>query len=207
VGTGKKRTENQLIILSGPSGVGKATLLKHVIAEMKIKRVVTYTTRKPRPGEIEGIDYHFVSDDEFSRMLKTGELIEAEQVYGDYYYGSPKDIFDGDIDVIMELDTKGTGSYREIYSNIVTIFIIPPSIDELVRRIKARHPEANFKERVMAAKPQLEAASQYDYIVINDEVERVGQEILGIIRSGKPDPNRNSKLELVSKLIRSVAEK
>jgi len=174
---------------------------------MKIKRVVTYTTRKPRPGEIEGIDYHFVSDDEFSRMLKTGELIEAEQVYGDYYYGSPKDIFDGDIDVIMELDTKGTGSYREIYSNIVTIFIIPPSIDELVRRIKARHPEANFKERVMAAKPQLEAASQYDYIVINDEVERVGQEILGIIRSGKPDPNRNSKLELVSKLIRSVAEK
>ncbi|MBU1319855.1 MAG: guanylate kinase [candidate division Zixibacteria bacterium] len=202
------RKQQRLIVLSGPSGCGKATLLKYVTDHTDIKRVITYTTRKPRPGEVDGRDYHFVSKAGFDRMYRDGELIEAEQVYGDFFYGSPKDIFSGaSSDVIMELDTKGTENYRRFYSDIVTIFILPPSIDELVRRIKTRHPEANFKQRLQAAHEQLESAQLYDFIVVNDEVERVGPELLDIIEHGSQHESRDQKLQLAAALSEAVSQK
>ncbi|MCK4655629.1 MAG: guanylate kinase, partial [candidate division Zixibacteria bacterium] len=167
--------DQRLFVISGPSGCGKATLLKYVTDYTDIKRVVTYTTREARPGEVDGVDYNFVSKEDFDRMYENGELMERERVYGDFFYGSPRDVFAGtDADVIMELDTKGTENYRSIYGSILTIFILPPSIDELIRRIESRHPEANMDERLAVVRPQLQSASLYDYVVINDIVERAG---------------------------------
>jgi guanylate kinase len=192
-------------VISGPSGCGKATLLKYVTDNTDIKRVVTYTTRKPRPGEVDGADYNFVSKEEFERMYENGELMERERVYGDFFYGSPRDVFAGtDTDVIMELDTKGTENYRKIHDSIITIFILPPSIDELIRRIESRHPEANMDERLAVVRPQLQSASSYDHLVINDIVERAGEEILEIIRTGNEDPDREEKLKLAAKLVESA---
>lgn len=203
--TGEKKKQQRLIVLSGPSGSGKATLLRYVTKHTDIRRVVTYTTRRPRPGEIDGRDYHFVSKEEFDRMYRDGDLIEAEQVYGDFSYGSPKDIFGGTpSDVIMELDTKGAENYRKFHPNIITIFILPPSIEELVRRIESRHSEVNLKERLHAAGEQLEVAHNYDFIIVNDDVERAGAELLRIIESGSSEVSRDDMLQLSRQLIESA---
>ncbi len=206
VGPKDAKRERRLFIISGPSGCGKATLLGYVTERAAIRRVVTYTTRPPRPGETNHVDYNFVSEEVFTRMYENGELLEREKVYGDYYYGSPRDVFgDAGTDVIMELDTEGTETYRRIYENIVTIFILPPSADELVRRIEARYREPNLRERLAAATPQLESASSYDFLVINDIVERAGQEILAIITDPGYDGNRKAKLRLAATLARTVS--
>ena len=197
--------DQRLFVISGPSGCGKATLLKYVTDYTDIKRVVTYTTRRPRPGEVDGVDYNFVSKEDFDRMYENGELMERERVYGDFFYGSPRDVFAGtDADVIMELDTKGTENYRSIYGSILTIFILPPSIDELIRRIESRHPEANMDERLAVVRPQLQSASLYDYVVINDIVERAGEEIIEIIETGYRDLDREEKLKLAAELVEST---
>jgi guanylate kinase len=197
-----------LVVLSGPSGCGKATLLKYISDRITVRRVVTYTTREPRPGEVDGIDYNFVSQKQFDRLYEDGALVERETVYGDFYYGSPRDVFGGaDTDAIMELDTKGAETYRTIHDSILTIFVLPPSIDELIRRIQNRYPEANLEKRMAAAKPQLESASSYDYIVINDTVQRAGQEILAIIADGTVDPHRGEKLRLAAELIGALVER
>jgi guanylate kinase len=200
-------SHQRLIVLSGPSGSGKATLLNYITTHTDIKRVVTYTTRKPRPGEVDGVDYHFVDWNTFDRMLRNGDLVEAERVYGDFYYGSPRDIFSGtDGDVIMELDTQGARNYRRHFDNILTIFILPPSISVLIDRIESRHKETNFRGRLRSAIPQLEAAKEYDYIVINDDIERVGAEIIDFLKTGRDDEKRPEKLALAQKLIRELAQ-
>lgn len=200
-------SQQRLIVLSGPSGSGKATLLNYITEHTNTKRVVTFTTREPRPGEVDGVDYNFVSRDKFDTMLHDGDLVEAEQVYGDYYYGSPRDLFAGtDGDVMMELDTEGAENYRKLFENILTIFILPPSIAVLVDRIENRHKETNFSDRLRSAIPQIEAANEYDYIVINDDIERVGAEIVDFLENGKRDTERSEKLALAKRLIVELAK-
>ncbi len=199
--------QQRLIVLSGPSGSGKATLLNYITSHTDIKRVVTFTTREPRPGEVDGVDYNFITWDKFDRMLRDGDLVEAERVYGDYYYGSPRDIFAGtDGDVIMELDTEGANNYRKHYENILTVFILPPSIAVLVDRIEKRHKETNFGGRLRSAIPQIEVAAEYDYIVVNDDIERVGTEIVDFLQTRQEDTNRSEKLALARRLIRELAQ-
>jgi guanylate kinase len=195
----------RLIVLSGPSGSGKATLLSYITSNTGIRRVVTYTTRPPRPSEKDGIDYNFVSKEEFEDLLETGALLEYETVYGDYLYGSPTDIFgDWDGDVVMELDTEGAEKYRHVFPSLVSIFILPPSIRVLIERMDKRHRESNFKERLASARPQITEAHKYDYIVINDDVDRVGKEIIGYLKSGRTDDNRKEKLKLAKSLLSEI---
>jgi guanylate kinase len=183
-------------------------MLRYATAHSATRRVVTYTTRSPRPGEVNGIDYHFVSPEEFDRLYEKGELIERERVYGDYYYGSPRDIFDGKPgNVIMELDTKGTDNYRKFYGNITTIFILPPTIEELIRRIEKRNPESNFGDRLRCARPMIESAREYDYIIINDDMERAGEELLKIIHYLPVDEEREAKIGLTERLLKELREK
>lgn len=183
-------------------------MLRYVTAHSATRRVVTYTTRSPRPGEVNGIDYHFVSPEEFQRLYEIGEIIERERVYGDYYYGSPRDIFDGKPgNVIMELDTKGTENYRKLYDRITTVFILPPTIEELIRRIEKRNPESNFADRLTSARPMIESASDYDYIIINDKMERAGEELLKIIHFLPVDEERESKIALAERLLTELRER
>jgi guanylate kinase len=201
----KQDKTQRLFVLSGPSGSGKATMLRYVTEHSEIQRVVTFTTRAPRPDEVYGIDYHFISLEEFNALYDRGELIERERVYGDCYYGSPRDIFKGtDGDVIMELDTKGAANYRKLYKNVTTIFILPPTIEELIDRIDKRHPESNFSHRLKSTRPMIESATEYDYLIINDDVERAGEELLRIMGDLPVDSERDNKLRLVDDLLKEL---
>ena len=174
-----------LFILSGPSGVGKATLIKHVVEKLPhLNRVTTYTTREPRSMEKDGVDYHFVNEEDFMSLVEKNDIFEYEKVYGDYYYGSPADVFNhapDDNDVILELDPAGMMTYKEHYQNIVTIFVAPPNFEEIITRINKRAPEENIMNRLKNAMFMLDQAVQYDHIVVNDNLEATVDEIADIV--------------------------
>jgi len=197
----------KLFILSGPSGTGKATMLEYVTSHAHIHRVVTYTTRKPRPSEKDGVDYHFVSPERFEELFADGTIIERERVYGDFFYGSPRDVFGDDLShAIMELDTVGAETYRGVHENVVTIFILPPSIDELVRRIESRHREANFANRLRKARPMLEHARSYDHLVVNDCIEDSGRRIIGIVDNPEDSRDYSAESALIDSLLEEVED-
>jgi len=201
-------TGRYLFILSGPSGSGKATMLEYATAHAPVHRVVTYTTRNPRPNEKDGIDYHFVSADEFDRLFQDGKIIEREQVYGDFFYGSPRDVFGSDPrHAIMELDTAGAATYRSVYPDAITVFILPPSITELVQRIVLRHAEANFAGRLRTALPMMEKADKYDHFIINDDRDVAGQKLLKIIAEPSRCPDYAREKALLKELISEIRAK
>ncbi|HON82664.1 MAG TPA: guanylate kinase, partial [Caldisericia bacterium] len=168
-----------LIVISGPSGSGKGTIIKEVIKKISdLIYSVSYTTRPKREGEIEGKDYFFISEDEFEKLIDEDFFIEWAKVY-DYYYGTSKEFVienlrDGK-DVILEIEIQGAKKIREIYDkkNAVFIFIAPPDFKELERRIMNRkrgETEEEIKKRMDFAKKEIEESKNYDYIIINDNI-------------------------------------
>jgi guanylate kinase len=172
-----------LVVIAGPSGVGKNTIIRELLANHSdvMDRVRTYTTRPPREGEIEGEQYHFVSFDEFRRLAKAGALMEADEdiaghpVYGtDDLYSMPTDIYTevapGKHVVIAEVDVVGADRLREHYPECVTIFVTAP-VPELMRRIRNRRDEtmdeAEFEQRMAIARQQIREAKKFDYLVFN----------------------------------------
>ncbi len=175
-----------LLIISGPSGGGKGTIISSVVQNIAgFTKVVNYTTRDRRPGEAEGIDYHFVDEDEFMRKFDCGEIFEYERVYDDYYYGSPSDVFEGlTQDRIIELDYKGHTKYRKRYPDqVVSIFLLPPSLEELRRRIIRRSPEENLSARLENAREQLRHAKEYDYMILNDDLANCREQVFTTIEA------------------------
>ncbi|MCY0880781.1 MAG: guanylate kinase, partial [Firmicutes bacterium] len=176
-----------LFIFTGPSGSGKGSVMRALLQkDPSLHKVVTFTTRPPRPGEQNGFDYRFVSPEEFHRLEASGEVYESEKVYHDYYYGSPRDLFLFGQDSIIELDYKGRQTYlaqRNI--SAVSIFLLPPSdLNELKRRIIARGQENNLEARLKNALEQVSHAQCYDYIVANDGLlETCVQAVETIIRA------------------------
>ncbi|HUV05674.1 MAG TPA: guanylate kinase [Armatimonadota bacterium] len=166
-----------LIVLSGPSGVGKDTLLRR-LGEVcpGIERCVTYTTREPRPGEAPGVDYNFVSAQEFRRMIEEGEFLEYAQVHLDLY-GSPLSCVtqarEKGLDAILKIDVQGGLTVKEKVHDAVMIFVAPPSMGELERRLRARYTdcEAAVTKRLHDARREIEHIPMYDYLVVNDDVE------------------------------------
>jgi guanylate kinase len=175
-----------LVVVSGPSGSGKETMLRHVLEFIPgLSRVTTYTTRPPRPGEAERNQYHFISDSEFDGFLKDGTIFESETVYGSFRYGSPRLAVDGagEGDLIMELDPKGFRKMKQTRPGpTVGIFLLVPDAAELKRRILARHPEADLDRRLETAIAQLSDVSDYDYAVLNDDLETSSRQISDIVR-------------------------
>ncbi len=161
-----------LFVVSGPSGAGKGSVMDGVLRGTSLARVVTFATRPKRPAERDGIDYNFVSPEAFEQLVRDGEIMEKVQVYHDYYYGSPRLQYDPEgPDRLIELDPEGHRTYVQAYSpNITSIFLLPPSLDELRRRIEARHRETNLAARLSAAIEQIGCAREYDYIIVNDEL-------------------------------------
>lgn len=193
-----------LFIVTGPSGAGKNTVMTHIRRTFpQVKKAVTYTTRSPRPHEVHGVDYRFVEEEEFFSLYKQGKILEYEQVYNDYYYGSPADIFDdGDLK-IMEMDWKGHRTYREVYSDvrIVSIFLIPPSLAEIRKRILGRSRVDNLDSRMRNALEQLEHAGEYTYVVVNDHKETMLAEVEAIVRVELINARRQANLDFARKLI------
>ena len=177
--------QGNLFVISGPSGVGKGTICKRILdADPTARFSVSMTTRQPREGEVEGVDYFFVTRDRFEDLLSKGGLLE-HNVYNDTYYGTPKApvvkwVEEG-CKVILEIDYHGAFQVRDAYREAVLIFIMPPSIEELEARITGRGSESEESKqyRLAEALGEIAQAEQYDYIIVNDDldaaVERVSE--------------------------------
>lgn len=188
-----KRANPLLIVISGPSGVGKDT----VLAKMKQSRrslhyVVTATTRPQRPGEKNGVDYHFVSKEQFKRMIDTGQLLEWANVY-DNLYGVPKrqvqQALAQGLDVMVKVDVQGAATIKNILPQAVFIFLTPPSLDELERRLKERKTESSeeLKLRMETTREEMDSLPLFDYVVVNhqDRLDSTIAQIDAIIRAEK----------------------
>jgi guanylate kinase len=185
-------TTGRLIVISGPSGAGKTTLLKRVFAECPVPLVpsVSATTRKPRPGEQDGVDYHFLSHEEFARRREAGCFLEACQVYAGDWYGTLKDEVTPSLAagkwVVLEIDVQGTLAVLEHYPDALTIFVLPVSLAELERRLRERktESEAALQRRLEVARRELESAHLYRYQVLNDDLERAVSAMCEILSGG-----------------------
>lgn len=180
----------KLFVISGCSGVGKGTVLKEFMAR-NIKDFmlsVSCTTRKPRPGEVDGINYFFMSVEEFQDCIKKDKFLEYAQFAGNYYGTKQKYInqkFAEGLNIILEIETQGALQVKKKMPEAVLIFIAPPSVEELEHRLRGRHTEdeETIKKRLDLVKVELERSKQYDYIVVNDDLERAVSEIENIARS------------------------
>lgn len=184
-----------LIVYAGASGVGKGTIMKRLLdSDDNFRLSVSATTRAPRPSERDGVEYHFVTKEQFEELIQTDGLLEYAQ-YCDNFYGTPKkavfDMLDEGIDVFLEIEIKGFLQIKEKYPQCVTIFLLPPSIEELKQRLVGRGTESAdvIEKRLNTAKSELTYAQQFDYTVINDDVERAKNEILDIISNIKKERN------------------
>jgi guanylate kinase len=183
-----------LVLISGPSAVGKDTIARGVIEKRPddFYFVVTATTRRPRDGEIDGHDYSFVSNDEFARMIENDELLEYAVVYNDYK-GVPKkqitDALSSGKNVIMRLDVQGAATVREIIPEVITIFLVAPTEEELVKRLRERKSESaeGINLRVATARKELERIDEFDYCIINadDQQDRAIEQVLSIVDASR----------------------
>lgn len=176
-----------LIVISGPSGVGKDTVCRRLFEiAPSLRYSVSYTTRPPRPGEVDGREYSFVSEEEFRRMIEAGEFLEFAQVY-DHLYGTSwrrvREALDAGSDIVLKIDVQGARRVREKMPDGVFIFMTPPSLEALIQRLTGRNTEdpAALARRQREALQEMGVASQYRYIVCNNEVDSTAREILQII--------------------------
>jgi guanylate kinase len=183
-----KKREGLLFVVSAPSGAGKTSLCSALTDELEtLRHSVSYTTRKPRPGEIDGRDYHFVSVERFREMIAAGDFAEWAEVHSNFY-GTSRRVLDGmraeGIDVILDIDTQGAKQIRDKYQGeAVFIFIMPPSLEILEERLRNRKSdhENEIKKRMQRARDEMRDYSVYDYVVVNRDFGRALVEIRAII--------------------------
>jgi len=175
-----------LIVVSGPSGVGKTTLVDRMLAtDPLVRRSISATTRAPRPGEVEGRDYFFVPSRRFDAM-KSGELVEWADVHG-ALYGTPKQFLETELaagrDVILNIDIQGGDQVKRSFPGAVMVFILPPSFRDLEQRLRARGDVSGdtLKVRLVNARKEIEAHARYDYLIVNDSIERAAAELAAIV--------------------------
>ncbi len=194
------QTTGILLVVSGPSGVGKGTICSYLLKQSEeLQYSVSVTTRQPRPGEQDGINYHFVSKEQFLNMRDQGDLLEWAEVFGNFY-GTPRGTvlqsLEQGKDVILEIDIQGALQVKASYPECVTVFVWPPSTTELERRIKQRgtEDEAALVRRLQEARKEMAHVVDYDYVVVNRPglVEQAVQEIHSIVRAEKAKVRRQA---------------
>lgn len=197
-----------LIVLSGPSGVGKGTVRKALFETEghNFTYSISMTTRNPREGEQDGVDYYFVSKDEFEKRIKEGKFLEYAEFVGNYY-GTPIDMVEKNIqegkEVVLEIEVEGAKQVKQKMNEAVFIFIAPPSFKALHERLKRRGTEVQeiIDERLAKARRELTLINDYDYIVINDDVNNAADRIRAIIRAEHARTKRSAEgyIELLEK--------
>ncbi len=197
-----------LVVLSGPSGAGKDTVLNNLLAKDKNIRISTSaTTRSPREGEVDGEDYYFISKAEFVQLLSQNGMLEHAEYCGNYY-GTPCDQVEKWLhkgkDVVLEIEVKGGAQVMKKCADAVSIFIIPPSLKELKTRLKSRATESDMiiEKRLNIAKEEIGSAKDYDYIVVNDTVEQCANDIYNIIISEKMRSYR--KINIIEEVLKDA---
>jgi guanylate kinase len=175
-------------VISGPSGVGKGTVVHRLLEERPDLRFsVSLTTREPRPGEVDGVHYRFVSEEEFEAMVARGGFLEWAELYGGHRSGTPAAEVEAAVaegrDVLLEVDVQGARSVRERAPDAVLVFLQPPSEEELARRLRARGTEEGpaLDRRLAEARREMAEAPRFDHVVVNDRVEDAVAELLAII--------------------------
>lgn len=190
-----------LFILSSPSGAGKSTLSRMLLeADSGIGLSVSYTTRPPRPGEVDGVDYHFTDVDTFKKMASNGEFMEWAHVFG-HRYGTPKEavkeILNNGRDVLFDIDWQGAQQlYQEAGPDVVRVFVLPPSIEELERRLHSRGTDSDevIADRMSRAKSEIGHWDGYDYVLINDDVQRCFAQVQDILTAERLKRRRQKGL-------------
>jgi len=191
-----KKRKGKLFIISAPSGAGKTTLCQAVLASLsQLVPSISYTTRSPRKGEVSGKDYNFVSVEKFKEMISECAFAEWAIVHG-HYYGTSKSLIEHHMqegrDVLLSIDIQGADQLRRVYGDAVSIFIQPPSLEELKKRLTERKSdsETTIQKRLDVAKKEMAKASSYQFQVVNDEFEKALRELISIIESQR-EPQRH----------------
>lgn len=203
-----KMNKGTLYVLSAPSGCGKGTVLGEVF-----KRIDNYyysvsaTTRAPRPGDVDGVNYYFVTKDRFKELIESDGMLEYA-VFADNYYGTPKakimEHIENGTDVILEIETAGAMMVKAVYPEAVLVFMLPPSLQELRRRLEGRGTETKeyVDKRIAQASREITLAHNYDYVFVNDELEKAVDDFILIMKASKRLVKNNNK-----ELIKGVLEK
>ncbi len=194
-------SKGQLVVISGPSGCGKDTIISKVLEKMKNEAFlsISMTTRAMRPGDTDGVDYYFVDVKQFEKNIADDKMLEYAK-YGANYYGTPlepveKMLEDGKT-VILNIEVQGGANIRRLIPEAVEIFVLPPSLEVLEKRLRSRgtDSEESILTRLEIAKNEIKVASEYDYIVVNDELEKAVEDIMSIIRANQLCTNKMKNL-------------
>ncbi|OHD02829.1 MAG: guanylate kinase [Sphingopyxis sp. RIFCSPHIGHO2_01_FULL_65_24] len=203
-----------LFVLSSPSGAGKTTISKKMLlADPDIALSISATTRPPRPGEVDGKDYHFVDTETFKQMAADGEFLEWAHVFG-HRYGTPRarvdELLDAGKDVLFDIDWQGAQQlYQEAGPDVVRVFVLPPTMEELERRLRARNTDSDevIAARMARAANEISHWDGYDYVLINDQVDECYTEVMAILRAERLKRRRQIGLiGFARDLIRSVPD-
>ena len=178
------------IVLSSPSGAGKTTISRKMLEkDLDIKMSVSYTTRKARDGEVDGVDYHFVSQEKFKEMINKREFLEHAQVFG-HFYGTPRKFVETQLnsskDVVFDIDWQGTHQLKEkMGDNLVSIFILPPSMVELEKRLRQRAKDTDdvVADRMKKASDEISHWDEYDYVIVNENLEQAMLDVECIVKA------------------------
>lgn len=188
-----------VFIVSGPSGSGKSTLVKKLLELPGMLFSKSCTTRPPRPTEKDGEWYNFVSPGEFQRMVDAGEFLEHAQVFGKHWYGTPKKWLDEargtGADLVLEIDVQGAEQVKQALPRAILVFILPPSREELERRLKERSedPADEVRRRLERAREEMLRYKDYDHVVVNDDAERAGHEVQAIATAARSRTSDNER--------------
>jgi guanylate kinase len=180
-----------LFVVVAPSGAGKTTLVDALLKrEPNIHLSPSWTTRAPRPGEKDGVDYFFVTREKFEEMIGAGEFLEHANVYGNYYGTSRKWIegeLAGDHDVLLEIDWQGAQQLRKLFPHMVGIFILPPSLEELRKRLKSRGKDSAeaIDKRMASARHEISHVLEFEYIIVNENFEVALADLIGVVRAAR----------------------
>lgn len=200
--------QGRLFVISAPSGAGKTTLLRGVMSSLvKVKFSVSHTTRNPREGEVDGVDYHFVSRDTFGQMIVDNVFLEHAEVHGNFYgtsYAAIEEQLQDGFDVILDIDVQGAAILRENPQvDAAFIFIAPPSLVELERRLRGRGTENEEKVqvRLINARTELESSSKYEYLIVNSNIDEATNVLKAIVLAERSKSHRLPTGEPIEKVL------
>jgi guanylate kinase len=184
-------SQGVLYVVAAPSGAGKTSLVKALLKhDPAIRLSVSYTTRAPRPGEANGVDYHFVDKMDFLAMAARGEFLESAEVYGNHY-GTSEAWIGGEIaggrDILLEIDWQGAAQVRKAFPDAVTLFILPPSIETLRQRLSNRGQDSQevIDKRMAAARDDISHAAEFEYIIVNDDFDQALLDLMAVVRASR----------------------
>ena len=199
----KHKQKGEFIIISGTTCAGKGTVIKKLLAKDKnLALSISYTSRTKRDGEVDGVDYHFISRDEFEKRIQKGEFLEYAKVrYGEYFGTAKKDVqklLETGKDVILEIDVQGAQQIKEMFPETILIFIMAPSMNEVKRRIKARGKETKEQilDRFITAYREINEIPKYNYVVVNDNLDDAVKKVEAILISEKCRVDRIEEIDV-----------